>query len=519
MPGGSAHYATLQNNTNSKWWLDPGMRTNIYHGFGLCMCVYYLGYDASLLTGLQSLPQWNKFFGSPSGTKLGLISASLFFPAIPCAFISDKLGEYTGRRPQVWFGATLIIIGALVNSLGHSLGTFVAGRAIIGAGGGFAKVMAPSLLQEITHPRLRPIMAAVFYCFYYTGSTLSAWLCFGTLHMKGNWAWRTPSLFQIFGPLLVIVITLTAPESPRWLVKHGKKDQAMQILAKYHANGKVDDPLVQLEYSEICTAIELEEQSNQVSYLDFFRTRGNFHRIMVVILIAFGTNWVGNGIVSYYLSPILKSIGITSPVQQTGINAGLAMFNLVVATVGAFQVERFGRRPLWLGSTIGMFFSYVIIMALAATFAIKHNKHAGTAVVPFLFIFYGCYDFGWTPLPYSYCTEILPFNMRTKGMAIFVATQAVGNAFNQFVNPIALKALVWKYYGVYLAIQLFYIVIIYFFFPETKGHTIEEVSMIFDRDSSGRNAKLEKLEAEAIADMHADNASAGKGSVDHRESA
>lgn len=71
--------------------------------------------------------------------------------------------------------------------------------------------------------------------------------------------------------------------------------------------------------------------------------------------------------------------------------------------------------------------------------------------------------------------------MRTKGMAIFVATQNIAAAFNQFVNPIALAAITWKYYGVYLVIEVAYLIFIYFFFPETKHKTIEEVSVIFDQ--------------------------------------
>ena len=76
---------------------------------------------------------------------------------------------------------------------------------------------------------------------------------------------------------------------------------------------------------------------------------------------------VGNGLVSYYLAPILRLLGITNPAQQGGINAGLAMFNLLAAAIGAQFVERWGRRPLWLTGAVGMFFSFVVVTGLSVS--------------------------------------------------------------------------------------------------------------------------------------------------------
>ena len=81
--------------------------------------------------------------------------------------------------------------------------------------------------------------------------------------------------------------------------------------------------------------------------------------------------------------------------------------------------------------------------------------------------FYGSYDIAWTPLPYHYTTEIMPYSLRTKGLAIFTVFNQVGNAFNQFVNPIALAKLTWKYYGFYVGMLAIFLVIEYFFYPGT----------------------------------------------------
>jgi hypothetical protein len=136
----------------------------------------------------------------------------------------------------------------------------------------------------------------------------------------------------------------------------GKQEKALSVLSKYHANGETDDPLVQLPLHEIESAL-LQEASARSSYLDFFRTPGNLRRLAVILTISVGTNWVGNSLISYYLAPILRSVGITSALKITSINAGLGAWNLIVAVSAGLNVERFGRRPLFLTSFIGMFCS------------------------------------------------------------------------------------------------------------------------------------------------------------------
>ncbi|RSH90472.1 hypothetical protein EHS25_001077 [Saitozyma podzolica] len=383
-----ATYADVPNNTASSWWRDTALRTNVFHCLGCCLCVFYLGYDQSLLTGLQALPRWNSYFHSPTGNILGLYAASIFLPSIFTAFIGDYISSRYGRRIAIWIGSVFIIAGALVNGLAKNPGMFIGGRVILGSGGAITKVGAPALLHEIAHPRLRPVLGAVYYGFYYTGSLTSAWLCFAGLYINSEASWRMPCLFQVLGPTLVILITATAPESPRFLIKWNKKEQAREILVKYHANGKEDDELVEWEFQEVCAALQQEANLPKSSYLDFFKTRGNRRRLIAVVTLSVGTNWVGNGIVSYYLTPVLKSVGITNASQIAGINGGLAAWNLILALLAGFNVERVGRRPIFFISFIGMFFSYVFVMGLSAGFAKTGHSAIGVAVIPFLFIYF-----------------------------------------------------------------------------------------------------------------------------------
>lgn len=432
MAGDSASmsFSHLENNTRSRWWRDPCLRVNVVQCIGLYFCVFYLGYDAALLNGLQAMPQWTSYFDNPSGNFLGLISASLFLPAVVTPFVSSWINGKWGRKTALAVGSIVLIIGACINAFATNIGMFIAGRVLIGAAGPFGKTTAIALLQEIAHPRLRPVLATSFYSNYYIGAATASWFCYGALSWGNTtWAWRAPCLFQVFAPLVVLLHLLVVPESPRWQIHHGKTEAAISTLSRWHANGARDDELVQHEYREICLALQLEEENKRTRYVDFVKTPGNRRRLLVLVTMATGTNWIGNGIISYYLAPALRLVGITDAHQISGINGGLAVWNLFLSYAGSLNAERVGRRKLWITSTVGMLGSYIIMTGLSGSFAENGGRGIGIAVVPIMFIYYGFYDIGWTPLPFSYGAEILPYHMRLKGLSILLSVQSVAQAF------------------------------------------------------------------------------------------
>lgn len=196
------------------------------------------------------------------------------------------------------FGSMSSVLYVVVEELTPEITAVIGARWIIGAGGGITKVCAPALLHEVAHPRLRAQLGATYYAFAYVGGVFAAWIAFSGLYIESSWSWRFPTLFQLTGPVIVLAILFDIPESPRFLMKIGKESEAQRILGKYHANGQEDDPLVQHEIQEIKAALAAEEITQQTSYLDFLRTPANRRRLFVVVFISFGTNWVGNGIVS-----------------------------------------------------------------------------------------------------------------------------------------------------------------------------------------------------------------------------
>ncbi|KAF4907643.1 Lactose permease [Colletotrichum viniferum] len=395
-----------------------GLRKNVFHCVGLCGTLFLNGYEGSLFNSLWTIDAWQNFFGYPKGNLLGLMNPAALFPGLMSPYFAELIANRFGRRWAVWIGVLINIAGAVLNSAAINLGMYIADRVLMGISISMGLTIAPTLLQEIAHPRYRAQISSMYTCIYYSTAVISAGVCLGTRHIEGNAAWRIPCYLQIVGPGVTLAMIFTMPESPRWLVRHGASDEALQILGRYHANGDINDPLVRLEHEEIIENLRVDEVNSETKYTDYFLPN-NRPRLFLLVFIAIGTNWVGNGIISYYLSPILSTIGIRSTEQQAGLNLGLQIWNLILSTSAALSVDRVGRRPLWLTSTTGMFFSFIVVMGLSGAYdTIGQQKAVGLAVVPFLFVFFGFYDLAWTPLSNMYSVEILPYNLQTKGQAI-----------------------------------------------------------------------------------------------------
>lgn len=278
-----------------------------------------------------------------------------------------------------------------------------------------------------------------------------------------------------------------------------RSTEARAFLVRYHAGNDETLPLVQFELEEIDGTLRLErELSVETSYMDMVRTKGNRHRTFISVTMGIFSQWSGNGIVSYYLAPVLTTIGITSVTNQTLISGLLQIWNLILAVVGAVSVDRLGRRSLFLVSCLGMLTCYIVITGLAASFAKTHVSSIGVAVIPFLYIYFGFYDIAFTPLLFGYVCEIWPYTLRARGVAVTQVVTQLAVFFNIFVNPIALEAIAWKYYLVYVVILVLITLTIYFLYPETNGHSLEEMVAVFDGKAADTSfsVKIDKTEGE-----------------------
>lgn len=441
------------------------------------------GYVSSLISNLITNPRWFKDVKGLSNVKLlGLVTAAHSLGCIAAFFPAPWLSDKCGRRAGIIFGNIGMIGGFTGQIFCKTFAQFLGMRLIVGFASIFNTISSSALLVELAHPRQRAIAGALFNTCFFIGSITAAWTSYGALSIQSSWSWQLPVAVQLFWALAQLSLILFCPESPRWLVRNGKEELAKEVLTKYHANGHEEDPLVLSEFSRMCASAEIEIQSGIAGWLALCATPGNRKRLILSVVIGIATQWVGNGIISFYLAPVLQTVGINDTFQQQGINGGLQIYNWFLACGAALLSERAGRRRLFLASAGTMLVFMIMITICSALYSTTRSVTAGYAVIVFLFLFLGGYVIGLTPIPILYVNEIWPSHLRTKGTSVFWVSQAVAICFNQFVNPVALDRIAWRYYLIYVVVLVFVIIFMFFYVPETKGLSLEEVSSMFDRE-------------------------------------
>jgi sugar porter (SP) family MFS transporter len=463
-------------------------RKNLRNAY-LLMCFVILtsatnGYDGSMVNGLLTLPQFDKYMHHPSGSIKGLFSgimslgSLIALPAVP--YIADGLG----RRWGIFIGSLIMIFAVVLQSASVNFQMFIAARFFLGFGVAIAHGSAPLLITELCHPQHRAIFTTIYNTTWYLGSIVAAWLTFGTNHINNQWSWRIPSIVQALPSLLQITCVWFVPESPRWSISKGRPEVALAVLAKIHAEGDANDEVVQLEYEEIKETIMIEKEAEMTGWFELFKTKGNRHRLLILMSAGLFSQWSGNGLVSYYINGVLTGIGITDSNLQLVINGVLNIWNCFTAITMCFFVDKIGRRKLFIGSTAGMLGCFIVWTICSERYNATHVHANGSAVVAMIFLYYTAYNSAWSGLLVGYTVEILPFSMRAKGMCYMFAMVDVALFFNTYINPIALNHIGWKYYIVYCVWLAFELAFVYFFYIETRNTPLEEIAKHFDGEAA-----------------------------------
>ncbi|KAJ6140885.1 hypothetical protein N7497_011778 [Penicillium chrysogenum] len=486
--------ANLLADDHTPWYKKPNLRRLYFILFPACMGIEITsGFDSQIINTVQIVYTWNKYFGHATGeikdglpvyaieeNIKGLLGAAYSLGAILSLPFVPYVNQLVGRRWTIMFGSGVSLVGALIQGFSNGVGMYIVARIILGFGIPFCIVAGSSLLGELGYPKERPILTSLFNSSYFIGQIIAAAVGLGTVTIASDWAWRIPSLLQIAPAMVQIATVMFLPESPRYLVSKDRYDDAFDILTKYHAEGDRSSTIVKAELAQIERTIKLELEESKQSWWDMFRTAGMRRRLFISAFLGLFTQWSGNTLISYYLSDLLNMVGITDGVIKSKINIGIACWGLICGTALALTAPRFKRRPMYLTCASALLCVYIAWTISMERFLATKAQSAAIATIFFIFAYSPAYNLGYNALTYTYLVELFPYMGRSRGLSWFQFYGRGANFFATYVNPIGLARIAWKWLLVYCCWLLFEVVFIYFFFPETAGRTLEELSFLFE---------------------------------------
>lgn len=445
------------------------------------------GFDLSMTNSLQALDEFNNRFDHPSGSRLGFYGASTSVGGLASIFVTPYLIDRFGRRVPIFIGSVLIVSMAIMETFASSFEMFVGGKVLLGFGAFISLIASPTLVTELAHPYQRTRITTIYNTGIYFGLIVGSWIAFGTRTISGNAQWQIPTGLQAVLPVYQAIMIWFCPESPRWLAMRGRTEAAKKILVKYHGGGQ-DTTLVQEEFRQIITGLEVDQTQLRLTWKDVkthLSHKGNLHRLFIATTVAVGSQCCGSGLISSYLPTILDQVGLTTTKEKTMISGIINIWSWVVGITASMLMPKLRRRVVFLFGTAGMILTFVVWTALAAMYVQNSARGYGIGVVAMIFVYNFFYSCSWLPLNVAYPLEIVTTKQRGLYFSwTLFSISASGFAVN-YVNPVGIASLGWKYYIITIAFTCLVWVAIYFTFVETKDLSLEQIAIRFDGTLEG----------------------------------
>lgn len=317
------------------------------------------------------------------------------------------------------------------------------------------------------------------------GISLAYWFDFGMSFVDGSIAWRLPIAFQMIFAFIVIVLVFALPESPRWLFNHGREQEAIDVLCAVYDMEPTDE-YIMVEKTAILQAIELETSTKKTkSFFSIFkkdkvRTR---YRIFLAWLVQFMNQAGGINLVVYFIPSVLvQNVGMDAQTAQI-LGGCINMMFMFGSILPALALDSMGRRRTMMWGCAGLSICMLLISALLS----QADRTDGTgpayasASVAFFFVFMLIFGMTVNCVPWVYVPEILPLDARSRGTAIGISSNWIWNFAVVMITPVIINRLQWKAYLIFMATNLSFVPIFYFFYPETSNLRLEDIDQIFSQ--------------------------------------
>ncbi|KAE8163201.1 general substrate transporter [Aspergillus tamarii] len=474
-----------------------GMETGIIGGV-LTMDPFQVKY------GLKNLGDVGE--ANLSANIVSTLQAGCFFGALIASPVADKWGRKTGL-----ISASLIaIVGVImqVAASGHLEAMYI-GRLINGFGVGFASMINPLYVSENSPRAIRGGLTGLYQLFITMGIMLAFWINYGsTLHIKGTAQYMVPLAMQALPAVLMLVGMLLCNESPRWLAKQDRWEDARRTLSRVR-NLPSTHPYVENEFQDIVNQLEHERQLIGGSgFWDLMKEMwlipGNRKRAIISIFLMVCQQMTGTNAINYYAPQIFENLGITGTTTglfATGVYGIVKMVACAIFLV--FVADSLGRRRslLWTSVAQGLAMLYIgLYVRIAPPVEGQPVIPAGYVALVCIFLFAACFQFGWGPVCWIYVSEIPTARLRSLNVSFAAATQWLFNFVVSRAVPNMLATVGANGYGTYIIFACFCFsmgVWVWFFIPDTKGLSLEKMDELFGATTSPTHLKAEDVERSA----------------------
>ncbi|KAL1389041.1 hexose carrier protein [Phyllosticta capitalensis] len=450
-------------------------------------CFLLFGYDQGVMSGLLTGSAFTARFpeidttknGSSTlqGTVVAIYEIGCFFGAI-FAFIT---GEKLGRRRSIMIGCCVLTVGAVIQCSAYGIPQLIVGRIVAGLGNGINTSAIPVWHSELMKAHKRGQGLAIEFVLNIFGVALAYWIDYALSFVDNESQFRFPIAFQITFAIVTLAMIIFLPESPRWLLNHGHEEKARYVLWALQPNAKsipIDSQIVAAEVEVIQRTLnEEKEAAGHATFKALLKDGPQRFRYRTLLGIGgqFMQQLSGINLITYYAPVIFEtSIGMSK-----NLSLLLAGFNGIAYFLSTFPVvwilDRVGRRKLMLFAVLGQ----AACMAILAGTVADGSRGAGIAAAVMLFAFNFFFAIGLLAIPWLLPAEYAPLAIRTKAASLATASNWIFTFLVVEVVPVSISSVRWRTYLYFAIFNLAFVPVIYFFYPETKNLSLEQIDLLF----------------------------------------
>lgn len=423
------------------------------------------------------------------GNIVSTFQAGCFFGAL----ITFPLAEKIGRKKAIMYSAAVFCVGGTLMTASHGkIAMLIAGRAVAGLGIGAVSLIVPVYIAETSPPSIRGRLVGIFEIASQGGGMCGFWINYAvdrTISKTTQTQWIVPLGIQLLPGLLLLAGITLCPESPRWLARKDRWEDAEKVLVDIRTL-PADHDYIQAELADI--RLQVEERSKlRMSKTAMFKKlfeAGTRNRVAIGLALMACQNMTGVNIITYYSPRIFETLGITGTSTKlfaTGFY-GIAK-TLGMIAFSLYLVEKVGRRNgLIYGAFVGslpMWYIGAYVMradpAGAAARGQVSQSGAGYFAMVCVYLYGFIYCATWQGITWVYCSEIFPLDIRMLCVAITTADQWLWSFIISRTTPYMISSLGYGTYFFFGSLMIIMGFWAFFFIPETKGLTLEDMDHLF----------------------------------------